>query len=61
MRGSMSLCCRACLFGIWRLPHQHHVHSLLKGIKVRDAASKRAAKEAVKERRQAASMEVDDE
>jgi hypothetical protein len=32
-----------------------------KGIKVRDAASKRAAKEAVKERRQAASMETDDE
>ena len=59
MRGSMSLCCRACLFATWRRPH--HVHALLKGIKVRDAASKRAAKEAVKERRQAASMEVDDE
>lgn len=57
----MLLHCRACVRAtIGALSHCHEFCAP-QGIKVRDAASKRAAKEAVKERRQAAGMEMDDE
>jgi uncharacterized protein (DUF4415 family) len=49
---------RPCHIGA--LSHCHEICAL-QGITVRDAASKRAAKEAVKERREAAGMEMDDE
>jgi hypothetical protein len=58
------LCCSACYRErITPLPDVpfHGLADALKGIKVKDAASKRAAREAVKERRQVAGMEVDDE